>query len=134
MKRYLLDTNAVLRYIINDVPDQSRVMIDVFRQVKAGACAVSIPLVVFFEATYALTGFYGYSRSVVKEYCEKFLAIPYLEIPEREILRLGYRTWVDRVGISFADAVLLHMAHTRGEELLTFDKKLATLTRKISKI
>lgn len=125
MTRFLLDTSAFLRFVLHDVPDQSNAMAEFFRRVKAGEYDVRIPLVVFFEATYALTALYGLSRKEVHACCEKLLRVPYVDIPERAVLREGFMTWVHETTLSFADSVLLHAARLDNRELVTFDKKLA---------
>lgn len=132
MMTYLLDTSALLRYILKDTHSQSEAIAEVFRQAKNGQSELSLPLVVFFEATYVLTSVYKFGRQAVKTQCEKFLIIPYLDIPDREILRLGYETWVKHAPISFADAVLFHMAKAEKKELFTFDKKLKNLADKMT--
>lgn len=130
MTKYLLDTNGLLRYFLKDVPTQSEEIAQVFRQVKRGEIELTIPLIVFFEATYMLTKFYGYTRGAVKEKYEKFLAAPYIDIPDRYVLREAYPTWVENPSVSFADAVLLHMAKLGGKTLLTFDRKLKRLAHR----
>lgn len=130
MTRYLLDTNGLLRYFLKDVLRQSEEIAQVFRQVKIGEVELTIPIVVFFEATYMLTKFYGCTRSAVKEKCEKLLMAPYIDIPERYILREAYPTWKEHPSVSFADAVLLHTALIGGKKLLTFDKRLQRLAHR----
>lgn len=127
MMRYLLATNGLLRYFLKDVPKQSEEIAQVFRQAKKEEAELTIPLIVFFEATYMLTKFYGFSRSVVKEQCEKLLMNPSMDIPERHVLRDAYPTWMENPSVSFADAVLLHMAKSGDKTLLTFDRKLKRL-------
>ena len=127
MKKYLVDTSALLRYILKDIPSQSGVVAEVFRQAKNGQSELTMPLAVFFEATYVLTAVYKFGRQAVKTQCEKFLMIPYLDIPERAALRGGYEIWVTHASISFADAVLFHMAKLGEKELFTLDKKLKHL-------
>ncbi|MDP1722187.1 MAG: PIN domain-containing protein [Candidatus Gottesmanbacteria bacterium] len=133
MKRFLLDTNGLLRYSLKDIPVQSEQIAQVFRLVKNGKVELTIPLIVFFEATYTLTKFYGYTRVAVKEKYETLLLAPYIDIPDRYILREAYATWAQHPGVSFADAVLLHTAKLGGKELLTFDRKLKRLAEKTEK-
>ena len=133
MKSYLLDTSAFLRYLLHDIPAQSDTIAQIFRRAKQGECRVTLPLVVFFEATYTLATYYKLKRDEIKDRCEAFLTTPYLDIPDRQALLLGYQTWVENRSLSFADAVLMQTAKLGDQELLTFDKKLAKLA-KTSKI
>jgi len=131
MKRYLLDTNALLRYILNDVQVQAKRVVKIFQEAENGTSTILIPSVVFFEATYVLTTIYRIRREEVKEQCEKLLLVPYLIIPDRVVIRVGYSTWVKQKALSFTDAVLLHTASAEGLELITFDKKLAREAKRI---
>lgn len=124
MKQYLFDTNAVLRFVLNDIPNQSKVIVDLVQQAKQGVVLIQIPTIVFFELTYALIGAYKLGRQDVWEQCTKLLLIPYLEIPDRQLLRSGYDIWVKEQGVSFADAIFSQIAEIEGYELVTFDKKL----------
>ena len=132
MRQFLLDTNAFLRYILNDVLSQADEITQVFIQSKKGEARVTVPIVVFLEATYVLTKVYGYERSLVKQQCEMFFAIPSLDIPDRYVLLDAYATWTENLSVSFADCVLLHMARIGGKELLTFDKGLQRLSTRFA--
>lgn len=133
MKKFVLDTNAFLRYLLNDNLQQADEVERVFTLVKHSSAELTIPLVVFLEAAYVLTGVYGFTRTMIKERCEEFFAIPFLDIPDRYLLREAYSLWVEHRGVSLSDVVLLGMAKTSGKELFTFDKKLKRLAENIKK-
>lgn len=133
MKRYILDTNAFLRYILNDIPSQADEVTRIFVQTQNGDAEVTIPLIVFVEASYVLITGYKYSREIVQDLCEKFLSIPSLDIPDRHILRSAYVVFVRTPSVSITDIVLLFMAVSEGKTLVTFDKKLQKLAERIGK-
>lgn len=128
MKQYLFDTNAFLRYVLHDNPHQSDEIATLFAQAKKHECDITLPLVVFFEATYVLVSFYQLSKKDVVAQLKRFLQISYIHIPDRIVLQKGYVLWSQQGSISFADAVLLEMAKFEGRELVTFDKKLKHLS------
>ena len=117
--RTTLDANAVLRYVLNDVPEQSAV---VREAVLAGAQIVPEALC---ECVYVLTGsYYSFSRqeasralSLVLEDigCEHLAAM-------RRALDLFSQTRLD-----FVDCVLAARSEVDGARILTFDKRLARL-------
>lgn len=129
MTKYLLDTNGLLRYFLKDIPTQSEEIAGLFRRAKNREIELTIPLIVFFEATYMLTKFYRYSRDVVRDRGERLLTMPYIDVPDRYILREAYRMWSANMAISFADAVLVYTAELGGKILFTFDKRLQQLAR-----
>lgn len=61
MKRYLLDTNALLRYLLNDNPGQADEIANILTLVKNGEAEATIPLVIFLETAYVLTTVRVYS-------------------------------------------------------------------------
>jgi len=127
MKRYLLDTNGLLRFILNDITSQSDQITALFDGAKDGKNEVTIPHIVFFEATYVLSAYYAFSRLEIKTQWDALLSITYLEIPDRVIVQKACVLWTTHKGISFADAILVLMAKENGMKLITFDKKLARL-------
>lgn len=133
MKLFILDTNAFLRYILNDIAKQADEVEAVFTLVKRLQAQVTIPLEVFLEAAYVLTRVYGYTRVMIQKSCREFFSIPGLDIPDRFMLEKAYTLWVEHRGVSLSDTVLLQMAKTSGKELLTFDRKLKLLAEKMKK-
>lgn len=127
MTKYLLDTNALLRYLLKDIPSQSEEVAGLFRQAKSREIALTIPLIVFFEATYMLTKFYMVDRDAVQEKCERLIVAPYIDVPDRSVLREAYMIWTREQAISLADAMLYCMAVSGGKTLFTFDQKLRRL-------
>lgn len=133
MKSFILDTNAFLRYILNDIPKQADEVEAVFILVKRSQANVTIPLEVFLEAAYVLTRVYGYTRVMIQKSCGEFFSISDLDIPDQLLLEKAYTLWVEYRGVSLSDAVLLQMAKTSGKELFTFDEKLKRLAEKVKK-
>lgn len=133
MTKYLLDTNVLLRYFLKDIPSQSEEAARLFRQAKSREIELTIPLIVFFEATYLLTKFYTFDRDAVRDKCKQLIETPYIDIPDRYVLREAYMIWTREQAISLADAVLHCMAVYGGKKLFTFDQKLKRLAKKMEK-
>jgi len=117
----LLDANAVLRYLLEDQPDQAN---EVEQAISQGA---EVTLEVLAECVYVLSGVYGVSRSGIAES---------LCILLDEVGCQRFNTAVSAIGLyrgstmDFVDCILA-AEHEKGREVLTFDKKLLCLMKKL---
>lgn len=126
MKQYLIDSNYILRYLLNDIPSQADTVERYFRQAKSGSIVVSVSILAFVECAYILLNLYKLSKLEVVEMLMKFVNIPYLEIEQRNLIMKAFLLYKD-ISVSFVDALFFIEAHESGRELLTFDKKLKNL-------
>ena len=128
MKSYILDTNVFLRYLLADIPDQMAAAKYHFVQAKLGKISLTIPVLVFVEAVYTLTKFYGISKTEVVDKLRDVAQISYLNVEKRGILVNALEDY-KTAPISFVDLLLFYEAKESNKELLTFDKKLAAHKR-----
>lgn len=127
MKSYLLDTNALLRYLLGDVPNQTSTVRTYFAQAKDRTITITIPLLVFAEAFFALTTLYHLQPKDVCEKLKQMAKISYLDIGKRDILIKACSAYTSR-SVGFIDLLLLFEAKATNKELLTFDKKLRSVS------
>ena len=120
----LLDTNALLRYLLNDIPDQAE---RVRRAVEEGAC--TLPEIIC-ECVFVLISpkIYGFGREEVADALEKLLdEISCERTPELvRALDLFATTRLD-----FVDCIIAATRELDGNEVLTFDEKLGRLMRRM---
>ena len=113
-----LDTNVLVRLLVNDDPaqaDQAAALID-----ASAACFV--PITVVLELEWVLRGAYRLPRETVISSFEGLLAIRHLHLEQEELVRRALE-W-HRQGMDFADA--LHFARSEGcGALISFDRHLA---------
>ncbi len=111
----LIDTNAILRFFLNDIKEQHDKAVSV---IKAGAFTTPEVLA---EVTYVLTGFYEETRENVADSIAKLLIDVHIEHKEAvmEAIKLYHDTSLD-----FVDCVLIGRNHVLGDDVFSFDKKL----------
>ena len=126
MSEYLLDTNYILRFLLNDIPSQVKIIKDKFLLAKEGKINITVPYIVFLELDFALSKIYQFSKDKIVDKLLSIIASPYLDIEKRNIL-LQALSFFSKTNISFVDSVLLVEARQTGKQLLTFDKKLKKL-------
>ena len=115
--RILLDTNALLRYVLND--DQQRAA-EVKEIIDKNQTVVLIP--VLQEAVYVLEGFYGIERDRIRR--SLLDATDSLAYVEEEIIRKALDLYAKPPKLDFVDCLLLAYYSCEGIDFFSFDKKL----------
>lgn len=128
--RFSLDTNALLRFMLNDIPQQAHATKKLFIEAKREKCIVYVSLLVFVEAVFVLSRLYKLDKKVICEKLAGIITLPFLEITERSLLLAGIKMYKDNT-ISFIDSLLLYDAKTHQTSLFSFDKALLKLERSL---
>ena len=115
----MLDTNMVLRYLLNDNVEMAE---KAERYVKAGNVMVTIEVVA--EVVYVLKGVYALERDTIVNTIKSFLEFVYCR--DQEVLNLALDTY-GRRNLDFIDCVLYAYHVIKRVEIATFDKKLVKL-------
>jgi predicted nucleic-acid-binding protein len=113
-----LDTNVVLRYLLNDIPEQS---------IKSRAVIISsasyITDVVAVEIVFVLEKVIGMKRSDIVKLVKSFLSLPNL-IYNDYFLDQSIDLYGANKTLSIVDCYAAMEAKVYGNSLITFDKEL----------
>lgn len=116
-----LDANVVLRWLLDDVPEQTRAVEDLL----ASGSLFRLSDVALVEVAFVLERSIGLSRSRVADNLEAVLALGAIEIAV-PVWRTAVRHYRTHPKLSIADCFLAAAAaSTDDAPLLTFDAKLA---------
>lgn len=119
----LLDADAVLRYLLEDIQEQSDCVAET---IKAGA---EVTVEVLAECVYVLSGVYHVSRSDIAE----SLGILLDEVTcRRKRVAAAALGLYSGSSFDFVDCVLAAEVSENGREALTFDKKLQSLFSRVA--
>ena len=120
---HILDANAILRYLLNDIEDQAAEVADAIRE---GAMTTTE---VIAEVVYVLSGYYGQPRSEVSWNIHCIL----LDISVENVKALRYAMGVfNMTSLDFVDCLMVAYHKVLGMDILTFDKKLnSTLAKEL---
>jgi len=115
----ILDTNMILRYLLNDNENMRETT-------KKYLCAgnVWITLEVAAELVYVLNGVYKLERKAIAEKIIRFLNVA--DCKESAVLQLALNTYALH-NLDFVDCILYAYNEVKGIEIATFDKKLLRL-------
>lgn len=123
MNSIVLDTNALLRFLLNDISSQSEQVSKKIEQAKRGKIDLLIPSIVLFEIAYALTKQYEFSKEKVISGLKKFITSKYLIFEEEDTFREALELY-STANVSLADCFIAVYAKERNATVFTFDKKL----------
>ena len=115
----ILDTNMILRYLLNDNENMREIA---KKYLRAGN--VWITLEVAAELVYVLNGVYKLERKAITEKIMQFLNVADCE--ESAVLQLALNTYALH-NLDFVDCILYAYNEVKGIEIATFDKKLLHL-------
>lgn len=124
--KLLIDTNALLRFLLNDIPQQADQVEAIITHAKKGKLLIIILPIILFEIEYTLRKFYKKQKEEVVEKLESLLSAPFFSIQSKNIFNQAIEIYKQNT-ISFVDSFFLAQSLTDGIELFTFDKKLQRL-------
>ena len=117
----MLDTNMILRYLLNDNEEMAIEAEDIIKKQQ-----VYVTIEIIAEVVYVLKGVYSVEREEIKESLLAFLKE--VVAVEEDVLKLGIETYA-RHNLDFLDCVLYAYNRIKGYEIKTFDKKLIKLLK-----
>ncbi len=122
MKKIIIDTNIIVRYLVNDVESQANEVEKLFIKAEKGEIELILLPIVVAETTYVLQNFYHKSLIEISKGLQLILVQPWLNL-EHEKALLGLWNWYEK-GQHFVDSYLLALEKYEGLEIFSFDKKL----------
>ncbi len=111
----ILDANAILRYLLNDIEPQAE---EVCKVIRDGAMTTTEVLA---EVVYVLSGFYGMPREDVSWYIHCLL----LDVKVDNVRCLQYALGMfNQTNLDFVDCLLVAYRKVLGADVFSFDRKL----------
>lgn len=117
-----LDANAVLRLLLNDVPDQHAAVIALLESANAPFAVSDVAVI---EVIFALCRHYEFSRAAAAAAIEGLISLTEIDC-NRVMFSRALPLFMDRPKLSFEDCCLATYAEvSNAQPLWTFDRKLA---------
>ncbi len=123
MKRYFVDTNVFLRYLVNDESDHADRVEKLLDKAEKGQIKLVTGPPVFFELAWTLKSFYGMNRDEIYKCLLSIAGIKGLDIADCEIVIETLEVY-KKYTVDFADAYISVQSKkldTNG--VVTFNKK-----------
>ena len=120
---FLLDTNAILRYILNDIPEQHK---NVLEFMLSNPTAIRLEVLV--EVIYVLEKYYKKSRPEIASIIAVLGRTENLLIQYPRIVERALHLFIEEK-LDIVDCILCSFNNVEGYGVFTFDKKIKTLLR-----
>lgn len=128
-----LDTNIILRHLLQDHPDHSPRASKLIVEIEQGNVVVHTADTVIFEAVFTLERTHRIPKSKIRDGLLALINLPGIELPGKRRLERVFDLYVE-LNISFIDAYHAVMCEQMGvEEIFSFDRdfdRVSTLRRR----
>lgn len=118
-----LDTNVLIRYLVQDDPKQSTIASDFIELQCTTDNPCHVGKIVLCEIAWVLESLYGQTRKEIANIVEQLLQVGQLDIPESDVV---WRALSDyrKSNADFPDHLLARVNESNGCDVtVTFDKK-----------
>lgn len=123
-----VDTNILVRYFLQDDPDQCSAVNRFFEKAESNADTLFVNAIVLCELCWVLERVYGYPKTDIAAILEKMMRSPYFIIENVESVWEAMIAYANS-GIDFADLLIGKINHRSGcGHTVTFDKKASKLS------
>lgn len=119
---YVLDANAVLRYLLEDIDEQYSI---VKTAILSEQCLTTLEVIA--EVCYVLDGVYGLSRNQIVDVLKKLCMD--IRVENEDVLLRAFEIYGEVSKLDFVDCLLYGYHMARGVDVLTFDKKLKNIIK-----
>lgn len=126
MKRFIIDTNALLRFLLGDIPDQKVLVEKLLRRAKKSEIVIIVPEIVIFELYFALLKYYHFKKEEIINVLQSVVSADYLQAESKEVFLSALILYKANT-ISLADCFLAAYAKKEKADLFTFDRHLQKL-------
>lgn len=117
------DTNYLVRHLVQDDPEQCRVVAQALKEARDESRAVLLTDLVLCETVWVLRRSYGATREDVLTALQSLLDEPLFQFVNADRLHSSVASYAEG-SADFADYLILWEARKAGAELRTFDKVL----------
>jgi predicted nucleic acid-binding protein len=119
-----LDTNVLLRHLLQDYPEQASESTELFDKIAGGDRCVELSATVIFEAVYILSGQFGIERGAIATALQNIIELDSIVLRDKSAVVNALEIYPRHRSLSFADcfhaALALEDCHG---EIYTFDKE-----------
>ena len=128
MRKYIVDTNFILRYLLADNKLQYQKAKDIFDLVREGKAQVKLEQAVFVEIIFVLSSFYEVPKEKIINIMNSFLSYKGIDA-DKELLNKALDIYGNN-NIHIVDSIIIAKSRLQNLEALTFDKKLLEILKK----
>ena len=126
MRKYCLDTNYLLRYIVDDIPSQVDEVVELLDLASEDKVECFISVIVQMELFFVLSSFYNFDKSRMYATMQNIYKMDFLNFEYVDQMRKALELYLHK-NLSIQDSFLIVVSKTENMELKTFDKKAKSI-------
>jgi len=128
MKKVIIDTNILLRFLIKDKSTLQTEAVKIFSQAEKGTFIILLNELIIAECIWVMLSHYQMNKKKVIEQIKELIIKDEFEIRDKTIIDSALDTFSQST-LSWIDCYLLSQSKLLGLKLFTFDQKLARLCK-----
>jgi predicted nucleic acid-binding protein len=123
-----IDANVILRFLLDDPPEQAERCQALFARLQAGEEEVYLPEVALSDVIWTLQSFYRWPRERIARFAHDVISLKGTKLTRESMIRDAVHLYVER-GIDFSDALIAaEMLHGGYEGIYTYDRDFDRIT------
>jgi predicted nucleic acid-binding protein len=123
-----LDTNIILRHLMQDNADHSPRSTALINDLENGPPRARVTDPVVFEAVFTMERFFKIPRIDIANELRRLIALPGIDCPRIQLLRETFDVYPRELGLSFVDChVAIEAVMSGVGRVVSFDRKLGRI-------
>lgn len=131
MRKYIIDTNALISFVTDRNMAQQEVVAPFFEAASRLRCTLVCHQFVLTEFVFVMDKVYGTPKETINTMLKDFIAMPGVELYQQTDFRVLLSFWPSNIG-DFGDALVAATAKAvKGSVVVTFDEKFKSGLKKL---
>jgi predicted nucleic-acid-binding protein len=131
LKRYLIDTNALISFVTDRNPAQQEIVTPLFAAASRFKCTLLCPQFVLTEFVFVMDRVYQLPKEQINAMVRDFIAMPGVVLLQETDFSMLLSLWPASIS-DFGDALIAAAGKTqRGAVVVTFDEKFKTALKRL---
>lgn len=123
MKKYIIDTNALISFVTDRNPAQQEIVAPLFEAASRLKCALVCHQFVLTEFVFVMDKVYGTPKETINSMLRDFIAMPGVEVYQQTDFNTVLSFWPSKI-TDFGDALIAAVGKAmKGATIVTFDVK-----------
>ena len=130
MKKYIIDTNALISFVTDRNPIQQKRIVEIFEDAASLKAEVICPQNVLAEFIYVMDKIYSIEKKEIRNILAAFISTPGMMVLHEMNLQTLMTVWPKQIA-DYCDSVLMTLGLTEKNAVVaTFDRSLRTALKK----
>jgi predicted nucleic-acid-binding protein len=131
MKKYIIDTNALISFVTDRSPAQQSIVSPLFESASRLKCTLVCHQFVLTELVFVMGKVYGTPKETINSMVRDFITMPGVELYQQTDFSLLLSFWPSKIA-DFGDALLAATGKAiKGSTIVTFDEKFKSALKKL---